>query len=269
MERLEGESLKERMARVPLDFESLLRLAVDIADALEAAHGAGIVHRDIKPGNIFLTARGHAKLLDFGLAKVGAPAPSASSQLVTQSGQDLVTSPGLLLGTVAYMSPEQARGERLDARSDLFSFGIVLYEMAAHALPFHGPTSAVVFHEILGSTPVRPSLLNPVVPAALDALIMKELEKDREVSYQRAADMRSHLQAQLRGHQSSTEVVPAVAAAAISRDRELADGTTSQKNWLATLLLRFSRLGERRFTPHPFLASLKLVTLGGLGMVDR
>ena len=212
MELLEGQTLSQMLAPGPLEVPTLLDLAIQIADALESAHGKGIVHRDLKPANIFVNSRGQAKILDFGLAKIGIARPAREdSGMVTMARVDDLTKAGSTMGTVSYMSPEQARGQLTDARTDLFSLGAVIYQMGTGSPPFQGDTSAVIFEAILNREPAAVNQINPRLPAELNRIIGRALEKDRNLRYQTANDMKADMLRLKRDIESGSGRAPAAA----------------------------------------------------------
>ncbi len=224
MELLDGSSLADRLATASLGMDAMLDIGIQIADALDAAHHKVIVHRDIKPANIFITRRGRAKVLDFGLAKLADARQEAALDGATVDVPAYLTSPGSTVGTVAYMSPEQARGEELDARSDLFSFGAVLYQMATRRLPFAGPTCAVIFHAILEKTPSPVTELNPSLPAKFEEIVFKALEKDPDLRYQTAAEIRGDLKRLKRDTSSGKVAASSTSAARAAESQPMTSG---------------------------------------------
>jgi hypothetical protein len=251
MELLTGRTLKHEIGDRPMLIDRVVEIGLQVADALDAAHQAGIVHRDVKPANIFVTVRGDAKVLDFGLAKLGSDGPGEDSTAATELALSDLTRPGTTLGTISYMSPEQARGEPLDARTDLYSLGVVLYEMATGCQPFRGDTSAVVFHEILSKEPTPASQLNPAVPPDLDRLLAKALEKDRDLRYQNARELLADLRRLRRDSSASRTAVttpvsgfgiaPAASGGTVSDATQASDGglsaaTRKKENWVVAAL---------------------------------
>ena len=270
MEHMEGETLKDRISRAPLSIEETVDFAVQIADGLDGAHAAGIVHRDVKPANIFLTTRGQAKIMDFGLAKLSRLSQQISdtSQAVTEAIDTMVTNPGSTVGTVAYMSPEQARGQDIDARTDLFSFGVVLYEMATGQQPFLGGTMALMFVSILERDPEAPSKKRPDLPPELERIILKALEKDRTLRYQSAAELRTDLKRLRRDTDSSRRLSASMMGASTAGQKSPAQTLKRHKRvTIAALVAAVLAIGAAAYFAlrQPALDSIAVLPFANVG----